>query len=749
MLAIALIPSAALLITGVASTSVLVRDSADAREWADWLGSQTDPILQLMTSLQNERTASLRAIAGDNTALSGISTQRKATDTALNVIGASTATYKRINPAVTEKVLPAYIDFVSHLPTIRQSVDIQHTTADEIFDFYSKGASLVIDNLTLAARATPDNGAAMEEMSAAGLLEAAEMHSRAVGLISHALEDGPLDEAARLKLAQLVGACRYGLDGLSRRVPPSVLDRYRSLTTGPEWRTAVSVEDGLSQPGGRTVSLDEWLSVENSIDSQLMALWSTQYRYAENVATDAANRLLERSALAGAATVALAAAAILAGIMLANRLVRRLQALRTKTLTLAHKQLPSIIQRMQRGETVDVEVEMPVVDHSSDEIGQVAQAFNSAQRTAVDAADAESKTRRGVNRVFTDIAYRSQIIIHRQLSLLDRAEGKQNDPEHLELLFELDHLTTRARRNAENLVILSGGKIGRKWRDPVQLEDMVRSAISETQDFTRVSAVRIPVIRILGSAVADVIHLLAELVDNATSFSPPQAPVSVHGNLVGKGVVVEIDDQGLGIGFEDRALLNEALRNPPDFQEMALAGHRNLGIFVIGQLAQKHGITVSLAESPYGGTKAIVLIPSSLLDSKVGSSPDFASDQRAMTEVAYEPARDPVPAVNSDFTGLSPIWTASIESEPISEVIVPAFAPQHVSSPVIEPTPKRRDRAALPRRERQAQLAPQLQFEGATPENTQPSRKMRNPDEAHNAMASFQRGTKHARGARE
>jgi K+-sensing histidine kinase KdpD len=260
-----------------------------------------------------------------------------------------------------------------------------------------------------------------------------------------------------------------------------------------------------------------------------------------------------------------------------------------------------MVRRIGDGEPVDTESLIALRGYGSDEIGQVAEAFNTAQQTAVTAAAAEARTRVGISKVFLDIAHRSQLVVHRQLELLDVAEAKQSDPEHLELLFQLDHLATRARRNAENLLILGGGQPGRKWRRPAALEDIVRSAASETEHFARVTTIRLPDVQVQGGVVGDLIHLLAELVDNATAFSPPDSAVTVRGNLVGKGVVVEVEDQGLGMEFAERERLNETLRHPSNFQVMALAGQRHLGLFVVGQLAQRHGIVVSLVESAYGG----------------------------------------------------------------------------------------------------------------------------------------------------
>ena len=275
--------------------------------------------------------------------------------------------------------------------------------------------------------------------------------------------------------------------------------------------------------------------------------------------------------------------------------------------------LPSLVTRIGNGELVNVESEMTPLEYGSDEIGQVAEAFSTAQRTAVAAAVAEARTRGGINKVFLDIAHRSQLVVYRQLELLDVAEARQGDPEHLELLFQLDHLATRARRNAENLLILGGGQPGRKWRQR-GLEDIVRSAVSETEQFARVSTVRLPEVQVLGAAWATSFTCWPSW-STTRRRSRHRSRRCGWRQLVGKGVVVEVEDQGLGIEFAERERLSAALRDPPDFQSMAVSGQRHLGLFVVGQLAQRHGITVSLLESAYGGIKAIVLIPSSVVAS--------------------------------------------------------------------------------------------------------------------------------------
>ena len=194
--------------------------------------------------------------------------------------------------------------------------------------------------------------------------------------------------------------------------------------------------------------------------------------------------------------------------------------------------------------------------------------------------------------------------------MLDAMERATNEPAALGDLFRLDHLTTRMRRHAESLIILSGATPGRGWRDPVPVIDVLRAAIAEVEDYVRVDVASDSPDAVVGSAVNDVIHLVAELVENATTFSPPTTRVEIRADTVGNGFAVEIEDRGLGLPAGELAEINQRLASPPEFD---LANSDQLGLFVVGQLAGRHGIRVSLRDSPYGGTTAIVLMPPSLI----------------------------------------------------------------------------------------------------------------------------------------
>jgi len=212
--------------------------------------------------------------------------------------------------------------------------------------------------------------------------------------------------------------------------------------------------------------------------------------------------------------------------------------------------------------------------------------------------------------VFRSLARRSQSLLHRQLTLLDQMERRATDPEALDDLFRLDHLTTRMRRHAEGLVILAGAPPGRSWSSPVRMVDVMRGAIAEVEDYARVSVATRSQAALAGSAVADVIHLLAELIENATTLSPPYTSVRVSGDTVANGFAIEVEDRGLGMSPQRLAELNERLASPPEFNP---SDSEQLGLFVVSQLAKRHGIRVTLKPSPYGGTAAIVLIPQHLV----------------------------------------------------------------------------------------------------------------------------------------
>jgi hypothetical protein len=286
-----------------------------------------------------------------------------------------------------------------------------------------------------------------------------------------------------------------------------------------------------------------------------------------------------------------------------------------------------MMRQVRAGEPVDLSQPRSSVAETGNEIEQVRDAIGVVQYAAMQAALDEARLRRGISDVFRNLAGRSQSLLHRQLTLLDAMERRASEPEQLEDLFRIDHLTTRMRRHAEGLVILSGDTPARGWRRPVPLIDVLRAAVAEVEDYTRIRVLCRTGASVAGHAVADVIHLLAELAENATVYSPPSTPVRMQGDMVGRGFAIEIEDRGLGISPARIEEINANLINPPQFD---LSGSDRLGLFITGQLAQRHDILVTLRPSVYGGTTAIVLLPIALVvaeEPAIGRGPALPGGQ--------------------------------------------------------------------------------------------------------------------------
>jgi HAMP domain-containing protein len=314
------------------------------------------------------------------------------------------------------------------------------------------------------------------------------------------------------------------------------------------------------------------------------------------------------------------ALAVLLALITARSLIRPMRRLEAAAEETAERRLPGVVERLQGGEQVDLEAESapPIEVRSSDEIGHLAEAFNSVHRVAVRVAGREAALRRSVGDMFLNLARRSQSLIERQLEVIDELEGSGSEAEVRAGLGELDHLATRMRRNAENLIILSGSEPARRWRGPISLTEVARASVEEVKEHTRVELLPLDQVELAGHAAADVMHLLAELIENAVTFSAPGTKALVAGQPLPSGYLLEIEDQGLGMSDEQLVKVNQRLANPPEI-DFALA--KMLGFFVVTQLASKHGIKVQLRHSWYGGITALVLLPRQLIVTPIRLAP--------------------------------------------------------------------------------------------------------------------------------
>ncbi|WP_158088701.1 sensor histidine kinase [Thermoactinospora rubra] len=406
----------------------------------------------------------------------------------------------------------------------------------------------------------------------------------------------------------------------------------------------------------------------------------------------------QRNAIvSGAVILVLLLLVLLITVRVAGSLVRPLRRLRAEALEIAGRRLPETVQRLREGgESAGVEVPSVGID-TRDEIGEVARAFDEVHREAVRLAGEEAKLRANVNAMFVNLSRRSQTLVERQLQLIEDLEHGEEDESRLSQLFRLDHLATRMRRNSENLLVLAGQEGARKWSEPVPLVDVARASLSEVENYERVSIQIRSDVEVVGPAVTDVVHLLAELIENAISFSPRESKVVVtSAPAEGGGVLVSVSDQGIGMTAEELAEANWRLAHPP-VVDVSVA--RRMGLFVVGRLALRHGIQVQLRAREGGpGLTAQVLLPAVLIASAPvmaggGSYPSF----EAATQYGFggSPAtRDPGHDLADEATS---VFSAAPVDTPWPDSVPPPGAgswPSFAEEPQALPTRERPGRPA-------------------------------------------------------
>ncbi|TMR37709.1 nitrate- and nitrite sensing domain-containing protein, partial [Nonomuraea zeae] len=346
----------------------------------------------------------------------------------------------------------------------------------------------------------------------------------------------------------------------------------------------------------------------------------------------------QRAFVTAIAVLALLVAVLLITTGVARSLVRPLRRLRGEALEIAGRRLPDFVQHLRESRDGAVNAEVPPIGiFSKDEVGEVARAFDEVHREAVRLAGDEARLRSNVNAMFVNLSRRSQTLVERQLSLIEKLEVGERDDTRLGDLFKLDHLATRMRRNSENLLVLAGQEAARKWSEPVELMDIVRAALGEVESYDRVSIQVHSDIAIAGQAVTDVVHLMAELIENAVSFSSRDTKVIISDSRIdGGSLMLSVTDHGIGMTPEELSEANWRLANPP---VVDVSVSRRMGLFVVGRLALRHNIRVQLRRQDIGGLTAMVLVPPMLLTAVPGTMP--ARGAQSGAQLGVQPGAQP------------------------------------------------------------------------------------------------------------
>ncbi|GIH04085.1 hypothetical protein Rhe02_21520 [Rhizocola hellebori] len=578
------------------------------------VGRPTDA---LVAALQAERRDSAVMLAGPDAARrEALARARERTDAAVARFRASVgaASARRAATDLAEQRVAEFTEHLDRLGLLREAVDSARLDRVRAVDAYTDAIGVAYQ-IFGAISFFDDRDIDTHLANLLIMSRGRELLAQEDALMSGVLASGAFTDAEALRLIEIVGAQRFmrslGLSGLDDDVAV-----HGPVMAGPEMAELRLVEDlvvAYARGGAApAVEAGRW---RIAVDGAAGVLAKLDIDLAEATiarATGPAVWILVRLVLAAGLGLIALIASVVVSVTTARALVGQLRRLRDAATDLATERLPRVVRRLSAGEEIDIAAEAPPLRFGNDEIGQVGWAFTLAQQTAVRVAVEQAQLRRSVRDVFVSLARRSQTLVHRQLRILDAMESRSGDAAELEDLFRVDQLATRMRRNAENLIVLSGAAPGRGWRHAVPVMDVLRSAVSEVEDFPRISLGQVDAAQLAGMVVSDVVHLLAELMENALNFSPPKSGVRVNGRRTADGYLVEVEDDGLGMTEAELAEANEQLTNPPEFK---LTSTVRLGLYVVGRLAQRHQIGVRLRRCATGGTAAAVRIPASLISS--------------------------------------------------------------------------------------------------------------------------------------
>ncbi|HZD38632.1 MAG TPA: nitrate- and nitrite sensing domain-containing protein, partial [Actinomycetes bacterium] len=665
--AILVLPLAALLVFA----SLQVASSVSNRAAADRLNRLTGLAVRLTEvadKLQQERSTSSGFVASQQKRF-----QREMADSRARVdreVALLRGNVSRLNLSDYSEHLRTDLNDIlrrlGELEAWRSSLDGESIPVSRVVNFYGEMLSSLQD---VIADIGVERGSENVKADIAALVEisrAKEAASQSTGVLLTALLRSKFGAGDYQRFATLVGeedASVGRFESTASRDQESFFERTvagaRTSALAEVMRQAALA--GPDKPP--SLNPTTWLNV---MSQKIQGLHNVELRVAGDVAdaaTAARNSAVRQTIVTTIAMLVVLALAVGLSLLLARSMAQPLYVLERAARDVASEHLPGVVERLQRTDAAVDELAIETLSkargvpvRSRDEIGRVAEAFNSVHQVAIRVAAEQAALRKSIGSMFLNLARRSQRLVDRQLELIDELERDEADPEALENLFKLDHLATRMRRNAEDLIVLSGAEPPRRWSEPVPLPQVVRGAVAEVEDYQRVELLPVDDVGVVGHAVADIIHLLAELLENATSFSPPGTTVRVAGQPAATGYVVEIEDRGLGMSDEELLEANERLANPP---AVDFAVSRMLGLFVVGRLAQRYSIRVQLRHSWYGGVTALVLVPSTLLTWSAGQESAIAGSRPELPPVGPTPPA-PMPPVDS----MAPLAAAASPPSP-------------------------------------------------------------------------------------
>jgi signal transduction histidine kinase len=617
LVALIAIPTAvAVLLAGLRVSSAL--GDAAVFERIEQLAVLGDKVTALVQSLQTERDTTAKYVtspSADSRAAMNQG-QRDVDAAAKEVRKRAGGIDSGFTPVVRAGVQNMLIR-INSLPALRQTTSESRLPALPGIEKYSQFIGELLDLDDRIAQGSTESDVSEAVRTLGALSRAKEQSSREQAILTVALNDGRFAPVELDELQNARAARDSFLDIFSSSATVQQRQLYEDTVAGPEIDRAETVRLRAIRLAQASPTLElkpmgsgdvpQWF---DDMTKRIDRLRIVEAKVVSSI-VDRSRELKDRAqrgALIDAVFLCLVLLLVLgATIVVARSLVRPLRRLRTGALDVAGSRLPDFVRRLREPdvEQVDFDVE-PIDVDTTDEIGEVARAFDEVHREAVRLASNEAMLRGNVNAMFVNLSRRSQSLIERQLRLIEDLEQSEQDSGRLDSLFKLDHLATRMRRNGENLLVLGGQEQTRRWNKPVPLVDIVRASLSEVEQYERITLRIQDEVSVNGRVVNDLVHLVAELVENATAFSPEHTKVAVSGHLLsGGGAMLQISDSGVGMSPEELEEANWRLANPPTID---VSVSRRMGLFVVGRLAQRHGIRVELRAALSGGLTAFVIL---------------------------------------------------------------------------------------------------------------------------------------------
>ncbi len=604
--------------------------------------------------------------------------QREATDEAISQLKPLLVGIDFASATTTMgEVVASVQDHLNGLDDLRASVDAQELSAQAALSGYAEtnDTLLALNGEIGASIAVPELAASFNDY--VSLAKAKEASATAIADVTAVLAAGGFGDGDLDLIVEAAQEEQSHLDRFAESQDRAYKTRLENELGRPEVQASQDLQaqviaaGSLGGSGDPEILVDDWVSAGTD---RLNAYQAVEGAILDDVNGEASAQVFAaekavRLYLAGAAAATLVA--LLLASMVARATTRPLRKLTKAANVLSAERIPRLVEDLRSPESMvgaePMTVE-PIEVRSRDEIGQLAEAFNAIQNVTVEVAEEQAALlRKGIGDIFVNLARRNQSLLDRQIEFIDELEANEEDPEQLEHLFKLDHLATRMRRNAESLLVLAGAEPPRRRARPVALADVVRVAIGEVEDFTRVNLLALDDVTVGGNVAVDLAHLLSELMENAAQFSPPETPVEVVGQrTTDRGYLITVSDQGIGMSAEQLAEANHLLAHPP---LVGLALSRSLGFIVIGRLAARFGIAVRLVSSPAGGISAMVSLPAALVADEGMPAVDAPIDQSA-------PAPAPVGAPVAEPVDPAPTApTPLFDQEPLPSPVAPAPAP--------------------------------------------------------------------------